>query len=76
MRINECLKIWFLCVNFEKLTSINGDRDQRQPSKTLHYMFLVAVLVYFGEFLDIDAQNQIFWNGFDCIHYHLCKNLN
>ena len=66
LQTNSFLKIWLLCVNFEKFTSINLPYIEKRWAP-LDGRFIGV------NFSKLTHNNQIFRNDFVCNHYHLCK---
>ena len=74
MHTNSFLKIWLLCVNFEKFTSTSVECDQSQRFKMIdrdwsHSMFIEM------SFSTLTHNHQIFRKDLVCRHFHLCKDL-
>ena len=69
LQTNSFLKIWLLCVNFEKFASINLPMNlpSRRAVKLLDDRFIRV------NFSKLMHNSQIFRNDFVCNRYHYCK---
>ena len=66
------LKIWLLCVNFEKFTIINLVRNQSQSSIFHRCDWSLDKFIEVN-FSKLTNNIEFFRNYFVCIRCHLCK---
>ena len=69
LQTNSFLKIWLLCINFEKFAYT---KPTNEPTIEKRWALLDGRFIGVN-FSKLTHNDQIFRNEFVCNHYHLCK---